>query len=69
MAGVRRRIAAPTSINDSIPKILRKAGIGQWRNFAETYDPVHGWRIAVVNANESLMVVCNETKQEIVVYR
>jgi len=49
--------------------ILDHLGIVNATTVETVYDPVHGWRIAVVTAKGNHLIICDETLGIVTVYR
>ena len=49
--------------------ILNRLGIVNPTTIETVYDPMSGWRIAVVNAEGNHLIICDETLSIVTVYR
>tara|TARA_R110000796_G_C14284493_1_gene403142 strand:- start:226 stop:486 length:261 start_codon:yes stop_codon:yes gene_type:complete len=70
MAGLRRSHTAHTNINSTVKEIFAAVDIDSRcvQTYNERYDPLTGWKIAVVHNRESFMVICDESLGKIFVY-
>jgi hypothetical protein len=58
-----------TNYNIMPTDILDHLGIVNPTTIETVYDPVRGWRIAVVNAEGNHLIICDETLGIVTVYR
>ena len=56
-----------TDIDTNPADICRELDI--WGTYEAQYDPINGWRIAVVHQGRSYLIECREEQGEVFVYQ